>query len=326
MPDGCDIIGIKKRGRENRCKVTTSVIISDESERKEEFARKYFMRDCAAARPFTESKAGNSSPVCLLPASCCNGWDWTKAAFCCRLDRRILKSPICKRKSFRSTHKADLPKHWKKIARLETLVVPQDKLAQQFILRAKALAGYECDGKRCPYDYPTQRQMLMQALDMTHPNFDLEKIERCLLSIEDMKSLNQIAITYSETGDRRFAIRIYEQLMKYPRNRLFNNEALLTVTPMLCYNFSRLLGRERRYEEELEIAQYGYDISLKYDKARLLGGLLLNMGCALHELGRDEESKEKLIDSYYAYRLINNKKSCALVANYAKGKYDIILE
>ena len=139
-----------------------------------------------------------------------------------------------------------------KIARLETLVVPQDKLAQQFILRAKALAGYECDGKRCPYDYPTQRQMLMQALDMTHPNFDLEKIERCLLSVEDMKSLNQIAITYSETGDRRFAIRIYEQLMKYPRNRLFNNEALLTVTPMLCYNFSRLLGRERRYEEELE--------------------------------------------------------------------------
>lgn len=213
-----------------------------------------------------------------------------------------------------------------KIARLETLVVPQDKLAQQFILRAKALAGYECDGKRCPYDYPTQRQMLMQALDMTHPNFDLEKIERCLLSIEDMKSLNQIAITYSETGERRFAIRIYEQLMKYPRNRLFNNEALLTVTPMLCYNFSRLLGRERRYEEELEIAQYGYDISLKYDKARLLGGLLLNMGCALHELGKDEESKEKLIDSYYAYRLINNKKSCALVANYAKGKYDIILE
>ena len=214
-----------------------------------------------------------------------------------------------------------------KIARLEALFQPeQQPILQQFVLRVRALAGYECDGKRCPYDYPTQRQMLMQALDMTHPNFDLEKIERCLLSIEDMKSLNQIAITYSETGDRRFAIRIYEQLMKYPRNRLFNNEALLTVTPMLCYNFSRLLGRERRYEEELEIAQYGYDISLKYDKARLLGGLLLNMGCALHELGRDEESKEKLIDSYYAYRLINNKKSCALVANYAKGKYDIILE
>ena len=281
------------------------------------------MRDCAAARPFTESKAGNSSPVCLLPASCCNGWDWTKAAFCCRLDRRILKSPICKRKSFRSTHKADLPKHWKKIARPETLVVPQDKLAQQFILRAKALAGYECDGKRCPYDYPTQRQMLMQALDMTHPNFDLEKIERCLLSIEDMKSLNQIAVTYSETGDRRFAIRIYEQLMKYPRNRLFNNEALLSVTPLLCYNFSRLLGKERRYEECIEIAQYGYDISLKYDKARLLGGLLLNIGYSLEKLGRKEESMKYLKASYHAYCLIGWEKEAQNVKNYIKEIFGI---
>lgn len=223
--------------------------------------------------------------------------------------------------------KHDFSAALQKIERLEALFQPeQQPILQQFVLRVRALAGYEKDGQHFDYDCPTQRRMLKQALDMTHPNFDLEKIERCLLSIEDMKSLNQIAITYSETGERRFAIRIYEQLMKYPRNRLFNNEALLTVTPMLCYNFSRLLGRERRYEEELEIAQYGYDISLKYDKARLLGGLLLNMGCALHELGRDEESKEKLIDSYYAYRLINNKKSCALVANYAKGKYDIILE
>ena len=165
--------------------------------------------------------------------------------------------------------------------------------------------------------------MLMQALDMTHPNFDLEKIERCLLSIEDMKSLNQIAVTYSETGERRFAIRIYEQLMKYPRNRLFNNEALLTVTPMLCYNFSRLLGRERRYEECIEIAQYGYDISLKYDKARVLGGLLLNIGYSLEKLGRKEESMKYLKASYYAYCLIGWEKEAQNVKNYIKEIFGI---
>ena len=138
-----------------------------------------------------------------------------------------------------------------RIDRLEKLVAPKDRLAQQFLLRSRALAGYWQDGERRSYDYPTQRRMLLDALDITHPDFDLEKFEHCLLSIEDIKSLNQIAITYSETGDRRFAIRIYEQLLRYPGQNLLNIDALLSVVPMLHYNCSRLLGLEKRFEEEL---------------------------------------------------------------------------
>lgn len=210
-----------------------------------------------------------------------------------------------------------------RIDRLEKLVAPKEKLAQQFLLRSRALAGYWQDGKRQPYDYPTQRQMLLDALEITHPDFDLEKIERCLLSIEDIKSLNQIAITYSETGDRRFAIRIYEQVMHYPHNRMFNNEALLTVMPLLCYNYSRLLGRERRYEECIEVAQYGYDICLKYNKARLLGGLLLNIGCSLQKLGQDEEAKQKLIESYYAFVTVKKFSSAQKVKDYMKETWGL---
>ena len=62
-----------------------------------------------------------------------------------------------------------------RIDRLEKLVAPKEKLAQQFLLRSRALAGYWQDGKRQPYDYPTQRQMLLDALEITHPDFDLEK-------------------------------------------------------------------------------------------------------------------------------------------------------
>lgn len=209
-----------------------------------------------------------------------------------------------------------------RIDRLEKLVAPKEKLAQQFLLRSRALAGYWQDGKHLPYDYPIQRRMLLDALDITHPDFDLEKIERCLLSIEDIKSLNQIAITYSETGDRRFAIRIYEQLLRYPGQNLLNIDALLSVVPMLHYNCSRLLGLEKRFEEELEVAQTGYEICVKYNKARMMGGLLLNMACALHELGRQEESKQVFVDSYYAHRLMKNFKSCQLIQDYVKKIYN----
>lgn len=212
-----------------------------------------------------------------------------------------------------------------RIDRLEKLVAPKDRLAQQFLLRSRALAGYRQDGERLPYDYPTQRQMLLDALDITHPDFDLEKIERCLLSIEDIKSLNQIAITYSETGDRRFAIRIYEQLLRYPGQNLLNIDALLSVVPMLHYNCSRLLGLEKRFEEELEVAQTGYEICVKYNKARMMGGLLLNMACALQELGRDEESKKKFAESYSAYYLMMDLKSCELIKEHVKKTYNLEL-
>ena len=212
-----------------------------------------------------------------------------------------------------------------RIDRLEKLVAPKEKLAQQFLLRSRALAGYWKDGKRQPYDYPTQRQMLLDALEITHPDFDLKKIERCLLSIEDIKSLNQIAITYSETGDRRFAIRIYEQLLRYPGQNLLNIDALLSVVPMLHYNCSRLLGLEKRFEEELEVAQTGYEICVKYNKARMMGGLLLNMACALQELGRDEESKKKFAESYSAYYLMMDLKSCELIKEHVKKTYNLEL-
>lgn len=210
-----------------------------------------------------------------------------------------------------------------KIARLETIVVPQDKLAQQFILRAKALAGYECDGKRCPYDYPTRRQMLIKALNMTHPNFDLEKIERCLLSIEDMKSLNQIAITYSEEGKRRQAIEIYRQLIRYVESHFPDCEVRQVMLPLTAYNYSRLLGLERRYEEAIEVAELGRQCCVKYNKCRMLGGLLLNIACCLHELGKDEESRKIMQQSYYAYLIMEDLISCEVVQKYAEETFKI---
>lgn len=199
-----------------------------------------------------------------------------------------------------------------KIRRLEQLVEPTDKITQQFILRCKALAYF-------PEDYPASRDLLLQALSLTLPDFDFDHISNYLLGIEEVKILNQLANSYSEAGDRRFAIHIYRQLFEDPRKRLFNIEAELTLLPLLAYNYSRLLGLERRYEEEIEIATLGQKTCIKYNKCQYLGGLLLNIACALHELGKNDESKNKLIDAYYAHKLMQNQRSCNLIVEYAKS-------
>lgn len=203
-----------------------------------------------------------------------------------------------------------------KIRRLEQLVEPTDKITQQFILRCKALAYF-------PEDYPASRDLLLQALSLTLPDFDFDRISDYLLGIEEVKILNQLANSYSEAGDRRFAIHIYRQLFDDSRKHLLNSEAKVSLFIMLSYNYSRLLGLERRYEEEIEIATLGQQACIQYNKCRLLGGLLLNIACGLHELGKDQESKSKLIDSFYAYRLMGDLTSCDIIKEYAKNTFNI---
>lgn len=212
-----------------------------------------------------------------------------------------------------------------KIGQMEQLTDPKDRVMQQFLLRSKALAGHLQDGQRVAYDNLAKREMLLQAIELTHPSFSLDNIGRCLLGIDEIKTINQIAITYSDAGDRRYAIHIYRQLFEYPRSRFYNTEAEVSVLTMMAYNYSTLLGRERRYEECIEYAQMGYEACIKYNKARMLGGLLLNWGYALQKLGQEEESKSKIKDSYHAYRLMQRFPEAENVKKYAKETFNLDL-
>ncbi len=213
-----------------------------------------------------------------------------------------------------------------KIGKMEQLTDPKDRVMQQFLLRSKALAGHLQDGQRVDYDNLTKREMLLRAIELTHPHFSLDNIGKCLLGIDEIKTINQIAITYSDAGDRRYAIHIYRQLFEYPRSRFYNTEAEVSVLTMLAYNYSRLLGQERRYEECIEYAQMGYEACIRYNKCYELGGLLINMACALHALGQDEESKERAKSAYHAYHLMRRFSEADNVKNFIRETFGLEIE
>lgn len=97
------------------------------------------------------------------------------------------------------------------------------------------------------------------------------------------------------------------------------------MLPLTAYNYSRLLGLERRYEEAIEVAELGRQCCVKYNKCRMLGGLLLNIACCLHELGEDEKSKELLIQSYYVGLAMENFQDCEVIKRYAKETIGLLL-
>lgn len=212
----------------------------------------------------------------------------------------------------------------KKICRLEELYQSaENPLLRQFILRVRALAGYEKNGERLDYDNPTQRKMLIHALELTCPGISMENMGSFLLGEDEAKIINQIAITYSEEGNRRQAIEIYRQLIRYVQSHFAGCEIGQVMLPLTAYNYSKVLGMEGRYEEAIEIAELGRRCCVRHNKCRFLGGLLLNIACCLHELGEDEKSRELLIDSYYTSKAMERVKSCEVIKQYAKENLGI---
>ena len=84
-----------------------------------------------------------------------------------------------------------------KISRLEKIAKPDDQITQQFILRSKVLLG----GLDKRYSNDERIQMLLQAIRMTIPDFQLDKIEDFLFTLDEMKLVNQIGNAYSLSGD-----------------------------------------------------------------------------------------------------------------------------
>ena len=213
-----------------------------------------------------------------------------------------------------------------KIRELQALPTAADPLTRQFILRAKALAGYEQDGKAVPYPYEEQRQMLLEALQISCPGIDPEHLQGHLLGEEEGKLLNQIAITYSESGERRRAIEIYRQLMDYIQTHQVGTDTGAVLLPLVAYNYSRLLGRERRYEECIEVAEIGRQCCVMCNKCKMLGGLLHNIAYSLHELGEDDKSKEILTQAYYVHKAMERNSSCEAVKKYAEETFGLTIE
>ena len=215
--------------------------------------------------------------------------------------------------------KHDFSSALKKIERLETLFqAEQQPVLQQFVLRVRALAGYEKDGQHFDYDYSTQREMLTHALELTCAGIHLKNMGRFLLGEDEAKIINQIAITYSEEGNRRQAIEIYRQLIRYVQSHFAGCEIGQIMLPLTAYNYSKILGIEHKYKEAIEVAELGRQCCVKYNKCRMLGGLLLNIACCLHEMGEDERSWELLVDSYYVSKAMEKERSCKVIQQYAK--------
>ena len=97
--------------------------------------------------------------------------------------------------------------------RLESLMKREDNITRQYILAMRAALG----GTAGPYRFEVKLNMLLKAIRLTVPKFDLEMLDGRLYSIDETEIISQIAGTYSEAGQHEKAADIFNQLLTYVR-------------------------------------------------------------------------------------------------------------
>ena len=91
--------------------------------------------------------------------------------------------------------------------------------------------------------------MLMSAIHLTVPDFNIEEINKCLYAFDEIKAIIQIANIYLNLNRNDQAIDIFYQLLKYVRNHYREVITSGKITLLVLYNYARALDLCGRYED-----------------------------------------------------------------------------
>lgn len=208
---------------------------------------------------------------------------------------------------------------FEKLAQFEKLADPDDQIAQQFALRSRVLLG-RLDGRYTPLE---QIDLLMQAIQLTVPRFDLESIESFLYTRDEITIINQIGLAYSDAGQNKKAAEIYYQLLKYVRKHFKETITSIGVLPLVLYNYARVLDLCGRYEEGAALAKEGREACIQYGHYQVLPRCLEIEAECRHFMGDDEISKELYYQSYYLCKVIGYQIGLEVVKKEAKEYLNI---
>lgn len=202
-----------------------------------------------------------------------------------------------------------------KISQLEKIVKPDDQITQQFILRSKVLLG----GLDKRYSNDERIQMLVQAIRMTIPDFQLDKIEDFLFTLDEMKLVNQIGNAYSLSGDNEKAADIFYRLLQYIRRHLPETVTSNRMLPLVLYNFARSLDLSQKYEEGAKVARCGKEACIKYGHYQVLHSCLeIEAECDFF-LGKRRRVSNDIVKLFTFAKSWDMKMICRLSAQKQKS-------
>lgn len=204
---------------------------------------------------------------------------------------------------------------------LEAIMDEDDQITRQQILSDRVSLG-NVDG---PYSVEERLELLMEAIQLTIPRFDLKEICGRRYTTDEIRIINQIAATYAMTGQRNKAITIYDQLLRYVQRHNQRLARYAGQLAMIAHNYSIDLGLEKRYKEAIEIAELGRRTCVEYGHYQFLPGFLAIMAECRYFMNETEKSAELYYQAHFLYKAVGDEHNLKIIDAEIKERIKIAL-
>lgn len=233
-----------------------------------------------------------------------------------RLQKEIRDDKISYRRASEEERPQIRAQILKKLDKLERLGGDDNRFVQQFILSTKATIG----GPEGPYSYGRRLDLLMEAIRLTIPEFKLSRISRFRYSVEEVMIVNQIAQVYKKAGNRKEAIGILSQLLRY----LDRNSRELDKYPrqfcLVAHNCAIYFGLEKEFEKATQLAQKGWDTCIETGEYQFLPGFIAILAECNYFQGNLDRSAELYVQAYNLYKALKDEINMAIMQKEMKER------
>jgi transcriptional regulator with XRE-family HTH domain len=204
----------------------------------------------------------------------------------------------------------------KLLAELETSEAYHTGVNLQFIKNAKASIIESKEGYN-----NNHINMVREALKITRPDFDENKIPQYRLTYYELMLINKMAIHDTENNNRNHGLKIFERLRDSMNGSYADESEKIRMYSVVLYNYSKNLGLQKRYDEALEIIAEGEELELRHGSFKLLPDFSINKACDLLEMGEKEKSVPYFALAYYGSLLL--KDDAAVINDYVRERLGI---
>ena len=182
------------------------------------------------------------------------------------------------------------------LSEYENSISKPTQIEKQFIILCKTLANTHDSS-------PNERLHILEgAIRLTCPKYDKCKFPQ-ILSFEEIIILNNIAVCHAQVADYEQAVFLLRHLKKYYEDHVMNPEEILRTQPMIPYNLSKYLGCAGKYDECIEVADFGIRVARETGRCTFLDGLLYNRAWSLVRRKRKGDAEAALSSAHQALEL-----------------------